>query len=144
MKKEFITSSRYKFQKGDTRFARVNNSVWRTETVNAILTDMVYCGHMENHKYEVSNYKTKKLVRVPDNEHIIVRNTHEVIISEEETGFFWCNSRYYNPEWGRWLTPDSIEYLDPQSINVLNLYCYCFNDPVNYSTLMDIWQLLSV
>ena len=53
-----ITLSRYKFQKGDTRFARFNNSVWRTETVNAILTDMVYCGHMENHKYEVSIYKT--------------------------------------------------------------------------------------
>lgn len=79
-----ITPSRYKFLKGDTRFARFNNSVWRTETVNAILTDMVYCGHMENHKYEVSNYKTKKLVRVPDNEHIIVRNTHEAIISEED------------------------------------------------------------
>ena len=53
-----ITPYRYKFQKGDTRFARFNNSVWRTETVNAILTDMVYCGHMENHKYEVSIYKT--------------------------------------------------------------------------------------
>ena len=79
-----ITPSRYKFQKGDTRFARFNNTVWRTETVNAILTDMVYCGHMENHKYEVSNYKTKKMVRVPDSEHIIVRNTHEAIISEED------------------------------------------------------------
>ena len=79
-----ITPSRYKFLKGDTRFARFNNSVWRTETVNAILTDMVYCGHMENHKYEVSNYKTKKLVRVPDSEHIIVKNTHEAIISEED------------------------------------------------------------
>ena len=48
-----------------------------------------------------------------------------------ETGLFWCNSRYYNPEWGRWISPDSIEYLDPQSINGLNLYAYCMNDPVN-------------
>ncbi|MGM9971495.1 MAG: RHS repeat-associated core domain-containing protein [Anaeroplasmataceae bacterium] len=48
-----------------------------------------------------------------------------------ETGLFWCNSRYYNPEWGRWISPDSIEYLDPQSINGLNLYSYCMNDPVN-------------
>ena len=40
--------------------------------------------------------------------------------------------RYYNPEWGRWLSPDDIEYLDPESINGLNLYAYCFNDPVNY------------
>ena len=49
-----------------------------------------------------------------------------------ETGLFWCNSRYYNPEWGRWISPDSIEYLDPSSINGLNLYAYCGNDPVNY------------
>ena len=39
--------------------------------------------------------------------------------------------RYYNPEWGRWLSPDDIEYLDPHSINGLNLYAYCGNDPVN-------------
>ncbi len=39
--------------------------------------------------------------------------------------------RYYNPEWGRWLSPDDIEYLEPQSINGLNLYAYCNNDPVN-------------
>ena len=39
--------------------------------------------------------------------------------------------RYYNPEWGRWLSTDDIEYLDPQSINGLNLYAYCNNDPVN-------------
>jgi hypothetical protein len=39
---------------------------------------------MENHKYQVENYKTKKCVRVPDSEHIIVHNTHEAIISEED------------------------------------------------------------
>ncbi|MFR7881842.1 MAG: RHS repeat-associated core domain-containing protein [Christensenellales bacterium] len=49
-----------------------------------------------------------------------------------ETGLFYCNSRYYNPEWGRWISPDSIEYLDPSSINGLNLYVYCMNDPINY------------
>lgn len=52
---------------------------------------------------------------------------------DDETGLFWCNSRYYNPEWGRWISPDSIEYLDPSSINGLNLYAYCGNDPVNYT-----------
>ena len=52
--------------------------------------------------------------------------------SDVETGLFWCNSRYYNPEWGRWISPDSIEYLDPSSINGLNLYCYCFNNPIVY------------
>ena len=50
---------------------------------------------------------------------------------DEESSMYYCNSRYYNPEWGRWLTPDSIEYLDPSSINGLNLYAYCQNNPVN-------------
>ena len=38
--------------------------------------------------------------------------------------------RYYNPEWGRWIQPDDIEYLDASSINGLNLYAYCANNPV--------------
>lgn len=50
---------------------------------------------------------------------------------DEETGLFMVGHRYYNPEWGRWLSPDDIEYLDSQSINGLNLYAYCGNDPVN-------------
>ena len=49
-----------------------------------------------------------------------------------ETKVYYCNSRYYSPELCRWISPDSIEYLDPQSINGFNLYCYCGNDPVNY------------
>lgn len=35
---------------------------------------------MENRKYEVFNYKTKKRVRVPKEDHIIVQNSHEAII----------------------------------------------------------------
>ena len=50
---------------------------------------------------------------------------------DDETGLFMVGHRYYNPEWGRWLSPDDIEYLDPHSINGLNLYAYCNNDPVN-------------
>ena len=49
-----------------------------------------------------------------------------------ETGLFMVGHRYYNPEWGRWIQPDDIEYLDPSNINGLNLYAYCDNDPVNY------------
>ena len=41
------------------------------------------------------------------------------------------SSRYYNPEWCRWISPYDIEYLDPESVNGLNLYAYCGNDPVN-------------
>ena len=40
--------------------------------------------------------------------------------------------RYYSPELCRFIQPDNIEYLDPSSINGLNLYCYCMNNPIMY------------
>ena len=49
-----------------------------------------------------------------------------------ETGFYFLQSRYYDPEVGRFLNMDSIEYADPESVNGINLYAYCINDPVNY------------
>ncbi len=45
---------------------------------------------------------------------------------------FWLSSRYYSPELCRFISPDSVDYLDPQSINGLNLYCYCLNNPISY------------
>ena len=59
-------------------------------------------------------------------------NTQDTIEYDVETDLFLVSSCYYNPEWGRWISPDDIEYLDPESINGLNLYCYCYNDPINY------------
>ena len=47
-----------------------------------------------------------------------------------ETGLFWLSSRYYSPELCRFISPDDVGYLDPSSINGLNLYSYCGNDPV--------------
>ena len=49
---------------------------------------------------------------------------------DEETQLFYCNSRYYSPELCRWISPDSTEYLDPKSINGLNLYSYANNNPI--------------
>ncbi len=51
---------------------------------------------------------------------------------DNETGLYYLNSRYYDPEVGRWISPDSIDYLDPRSISGLNLYSYCFNNPIMY------------
>lgn len=49
--------------------------------------------------------------------------------------------RYYSPELCRFIQPDDIEYLDPSSINGLNLYCYCANDPVNkYDPTGHSWE----
>ena len=48
-----------------------------------------------------------------------------------DTEMYYCKSRYYNPVLGRFISPDSIEYLDSNNINGMNLYTYCYNDPIN-------------
>ncbi len=52
---------------------------------------------------------------------------------DTETGLYYLNSRYYAPDMGRFISPDSTDYLDPTFISGLNLYAYCINNPVMYS-----------
>ena len=49
---------------------------------------------------------------------------------DTETELYYLQTRYYDPETGRFITIDGIEYLDPKTINGLNLYAYCGNNPV--------------
>ena len=50
-----------------------------------------------------------------------------------ETNLYYLNSRYYDPEIGRFINADDISTLDVTQIalNGLNLYAYCLNNPVN-------------
>ena len=52
-----------------------------------------------------------------------------------ETGLYYLQSRYYDPETGRFVTIDDIAYLAPNTVNGLNLYAYCGNNPVMYTVL---------
>lgn len=65
-------------------------------------------------------------------EHIGIRNAirYRSYYWDSETGLYYLQSRYYDPEVGRFISPDDIEYLEPESIGGLNLYAYCANDPV--------------
>lgn len=47
---------------------------------------------------------------------------------DTETGLYYLKSRYYDPEVCRFITIDDIAYLDPETINGLNLYAYCGNN----------------
>ena len=47
------------------------------------------------------------------------------------SGLYYLNSRYYDPETGRFLNEDLVSYLEPETIGGINLYAYCLNDPVN-------------
>lgn len=64
-----------------------------------------------------------------------------------ETGLYYLNSRYYDPELGRFISPDTMEYLSPNNINGLNLYCYCNNNPINkYDSTghFGIWAIIGI
>ena len=61
-----------------------------------------------------------------------------------ETSWYFLNARYYNPEWRRFISPDSTSYIDPQNVNGLNVYCYCNNDPVNYADPSGHFPVLAV
>mgnify|MGYP001086981244 CR=1 FL=1 len=51
---------------------------------------------------------------------------------DTETELYYLQTRYYDPELGRFISQDSIEYAAPETINGLNLYAYCGNNPVMY------------
>ncbi len=59
---------------------------------------------------------------------------------DTETGLYYLQTRYYDPEIGRFISQDSIDYADPETINGLNLYAYCNNDPVNKVDPTGTWS----
>lgn len=84
---QILSPGAYKLKNGDTRFARyveANGGKWSYTTVQAILKNRVYMGDMENHKSEKISYKIKKYVSVPKDQHIVVENTHEALVSRED------------------------------------------------------------
>ncbi len=48
---------------------------------------------------------------------------------DEESGFYYLNSRYYNPKMGRFINADSM--ITGQGFNGNNLFVYCNNLPIN-------------
>ena len=49
---------------------------------------------------------------------------------DAETGLYYLQTRYYDPEIGRFLNMDDISYATPEQLHGLNLYAYCGNCPV--------------
>ena len=45
---------------------------------------------------------------------------------------YYLQTRWYDPAIGRFISPDSVDYLDPESFGGLNLYAYCYNNPISY------------
>ena len=68
-----------------------------------------------------------------DSSHIGNRNPfrYRGYFYDVETGLYYLQTRYYDPEIGRFLNMDDVSYADPEQFHGLNLYAYCGNDPVN-------------
>ncbi|MBO5966936.1 MAG: RHS repeat-associated core domain-containing protein [Clostridia bacterium] len=49
---------------------------------------------------------------------------------DRETNLYYLESRYYDPETGRFLNADNLGYMEPGTVAGLNLYAYCLNNPV--------------
>ncbi|GKX68617.1 RHS repeat domain-containing protein [Inconstantimicrobium mannanitabidum] len=49
---------------------------------------------------------------------------------DSDTGLYYLNSRYYNPEWGRFINADGI-VTTPGELLSGNMFAYCKNNPVN-------------
>lgn len=49
---------------------------------------------------------------------------------DSEIGWFYLQSRYYDPTIRRFINADDYSYLDSKSLTGLNLYSYCGNNPI--------------
>ena len=55
----------------------------------------------------------------------------DIRVSSEETGLYYLESRYYDPEVGRYLNADSVIGGVGGPVQGYNMFAYCFNNPVN-------------
>lgn len=62
--------------------ASLSATIWCPRTVEAILTNETYIGNLTQGRRKKINYKSKKEIRMPKEQWIIVENTHEAIIDK--------------------------------------------------------------
>ncbi len=62
------------------------------------------------------------------------QSTHHSYIMDAETGLYYCQNKYYSPEYGRFINIGNIEEITDDLKNPYNAnpYIYNNNDPVNY------------
>ena len=58
--------------------------IWNVKTVKGILTNQLYTGDLVQNRRKKLNYKIKKVVKNKYEDWIIVKNTHEPIVSKED------------------------------------------------------------
>lgn len=62
---------------------------------------------------------------------------------DTETGLYYLQSRYYNPQWGRFLNADEVLYTGTKLLGY-NMYAYCNNNPISYKDSSGKWPILAL
>ena len=71
--------------------------------------------------------------QITDASHFAIVNPfrYRGYIYDNETGFYYLRSRYYDPEIGRFINADGYVTTDIEPI-AMNMFAYCCNNPVRY------------
>ncbi|MCM0649711.1 discoidin domain-containing protein [Clostridium swellfunianum] len=59
---------------------------------------------------------------------------------DTETGLYYLNSRYYNPDWGRFLNADALGGKVGELLSH-NVFAYCKNNPINMYDPSGYWSI---
>ena len=83
---QVLTPAHYyyrKYGKGQAGMDMQRPYGWSTNSVAHILENQTYLGHTHLQKSSTISYKNKTRVDIPENEQVIVKNTHEPLITQE-------------------------------------------------------------
>lgn len=100
--------SKYKSRTGNYKNAIVKNYLWTQETVKRILTNPAYKGDMAQGRQYKINYKVKKFKKIPKENWIIAKNTHEPIIAPEDFDYV---QELLSKRTTSYTTPEKAEHL---------------------------------
>ncbi len=92
-------------------------------------------------KYDYTGFGKCKTILSSDN--ISLQNPFRFkgYYLDSESGMYYCHTRYYVPEWGRWLNADHPDFLKFDNLSNVNLFSYCGNNPVmNVDPSGNFWD----
>lgn len=113
----------YRYMNGYSAFKRCQNTKWKSKHVAGILTNPVYLGHMVQGKTRCSYFEQDgKLRFLPKEDWIIVENTHEALITQEQ---FDIAAKMAEASQKRHLEQMNIHANIPHTENPLRKKIYC-------------------
>ena len=78
-----LNPSRYSMEKYGVVGRKENMGLWSFCAVNSILNNPTYLGHMVQQRWSSVSYKNHKRYKKDESEWVVVKNTHEAIITQE-------------------------------------------------------------